>query len=68
MATFTEVDTVADVQNWAPFYITLTPSGAGAFSVAGGDVDVILEAVFLGEQQANQLVYTEFNSTKYKNA
>lgn len=68
MATFTEVDPVADVQNWAPFYITLTPSGADAFSVADGDVDVILEAVFLGEQQANPLVYTEFNSTKYKNA
>jgi len=68
MATFTEVDTVADVQNWAPYYVTLTPSGAGAFSVADGDVDIILEAVFLGEQQTAPLIYTEFNSTKYKNA
>ena len=69
MATFTEIDTVADVQNWAPFYVTMTPSGAGAFSVAGGDVDIILEVAFLGEQQAAPLVYTEFlpNGGKYKN-
>jgi hypothetical protein len=69
MAQFTEIDTVADVQNWAPYFITLTPSGAGAFSVAGGDVDVILTVEFVGEHQAAEPVYTSFlpNGGKYKN-
>lgn len=67
MAQLTEIDSVADAADWAPFYVTMTPSGAGAFSVAGGDVDVILEAVFLGETQEALPIYTEFNNTKYKN-
>jgi hypothetical protein len=67
MAQITEVDTVADVADWAPFYVTMTPSGAGAFSVAGGDVDVVLEVAFLGETKEPLPIYTEFNNTKYKN-
>lgn len=68
MAQFTEIDTVADFgTKWAPFYVTLTPSGAGAFSVAGGVCDIICEVVFLGEQQDADPIYTSFNSTKYKN-
>ena len=68
MLTITEIDSVTDASNWGPFYVTMTPSGAGAFSVAGGDVDIILEVVYLGELQEATPLYTEFNSTKYKNA
>lgn len=67
MATFTEVDSVTDTTNWAPFYVTMTPSGAGAFSVAGGDIDIVLEVVYLGEQTTAPLVYDTFNNGKYKN-
>ena len=67
MAHFTEIDSVTDSVNWGPFYVTMTPSGAGAFSVAGGDVDVTLEVVYLGEAQTAEPVYTRFNNPKYKN-
>ena len=67
MLTITEIDSVTDASNWGPFFVTMTPSGAGAFSVAGGDVDIILEVVFLGEMQEALPVYSEFNNTKYKN-
>lgn len=69
MVTITEVDSVTDSTNWAPFYVTMTPSGAGAFSVAGGDVDIILEVVYLGEQTTAPLVYESFltGNGKFKN-
>lgn len=67
MAQITEIDSVADAANWGPFYVTMTPSGAGAFSVAGGDVDIILEVVIQGELQVADPVYTRFNNPKYKN-
>ena len=66
MATYTEVDSVTNTTNWAPFYVTMTPS-AGAFSVAGGDIDIVLEVVYLGEQTTAPLVYDTFNNGKYKN-
>jgi hypothetical protein len=59
---------VADsVSGYGPFYVTLTPSGAGAFSVAGGDIQLQVEVVFLGEQNADATVYDAFANTKYEN-
>ena len=51
--------------NYGPYYVTLTPTAA--FSVAGGAIDIILEVVFLGEQQEADAVYSVFNAQKYKN-
>lgn len=51
--------------DWGPFYLTLTPTEST--SVAGGEIDIILTVEFLGEHQEADPVYTEFNSTKYKN-
>lgn len=67
MVQLTEIDSVTDTENWAPFYVTMTPAGAGAFSVAGGDVDIVLEVVAQGEIQTADPVYTTFLNTKYKN-
>lgn len=53
------------LDNYGPYYVTLTPTAA--FSVADGAIDIILEVVFLGEQQEADAVYSEFNSQKYKN-
>ena len=52
---------------WGPYIVTLTPSGAGAFSVAGGDIDLFVEIVCRGELTEAAPVYSEFNSQKYKN-
>lgn len=52
---------VADsVSNYGPYTVTLTPGGAGAFSVAGGDVDIGVTVTFLGEQVTDGFVYTSF--------
>lgn len=60
---------VADsVSGYGPFYVTLTPSGAGAFSVAGGDLQLQVEVTFLGEQNPQATVYDAFANTKYENA
>lgn len=67
MVQLTEIDSVTDTENWAPFYVTMTPSGAGAFSVTGGDIDIILEVVAQGEIQTAAPVYSTFLNTKYKN-
>lgn len=67
MATITEVDSPADLADWGPFHVTLTPAGAGAFSVASGDIELILTAVITGEASEAAAVYSEFNATKYKN-
>ncbi len=58
---------VADsVANYAPFYVTMTPAGAGAFSVAGGDIELTLTVVVVGEEN-NALIYNEYAQTKVKN-
>lgn len=67
MVTFTEIDSPADTGNWGPFYVTISPSGVGAFSVASGDIDLICEVVYLGEQTTATPIYSEFNANKYKN-
>lgn len=59
---------VADgISKYAPYTITLTPAGAGAFSVAGGDIDLQVTVEFLGEQNTNTLVYDEFVNDKVAN-
>ena len=52
---------------WGPYIVTLTPSGAGAFSVAGGDIDLFVEIVCRGELTEADPIYSEFNSGKFKN-
>lgn len=67
--TVTEVTRpVADsVPNYGPYVVTATPAGAGAFSVAGGDVELHITVVFLGEQVADGFVYTTFVDQKVAN-
>lgn len=65
MTTVTELPPPSANVNYGPYYVTLTPTAA--FSVAGGAIDIILEVVFLGEQQEADAVYSTFNATKYKN-
>ena len=48
------------VGNYGPYTVTLTPAGAGAFSVAGGDVDLGVTITFLGEQVTEGFVYTSY--------
>lgn len=59
---------VADsVSNYAPFYVTLTPAGAGAFSVAGGTGDLKVTVEFEGREYSTGQVYDEYVNQKYKN-
>lgn len=59
---------VADsVSKYGPFFVTLTPSGAGAFSVAGGDIQLKLEVVTVGENRTDTPVYDTYLNTKVKN-
>lgn len=51
---------------WGPYIATATPT-AGAFSVSGGEIDLELTAIYLGERTEALPVYSEFNSGKYKN-
>lgn len=56
---------VADsVSKYAPFYVTLTPAGAGAFSVAGGDIELKVTVEFYGENKIDAHVYTTYQATK----
>lgn len=58
---------VADsVSGYAPAYVTLTPAGAGAFSVAGGGGVLKLTVEYLGLEDDSS-VYTEFVNQKVKN-
>lgn len=58
---------VADsVSKYGPFYVTLTPAGAGAFSVASGSVLLQLTAEFEGEVKDNAQVYTSWINQKVK--
>lgn len=51
------------VTNYAPYFITLTPSGAGAFSVAGGDIELVLTVTIRGKGDVDP-VYTEYVNQK----
>lgn len=60
---------VADsVTNYGPYIITAQPTGAGAFSVAGGDIVIKLTAVFLGEESLVDPLYTEYLVDKVENS
>lgn len=65
MTTILELAPPSALADYGPYIVTLTPTAA--FSVAGGDIDIILEVTYLGEQQEAAAVYSEFNSQKYKN-
>lgn len=69
MATSVEVKRpVADsVSKYGPYYVTLTPAGAGAFSVAGGDVDLQVTVEFVGEVNSQALVYTTYVNQNVNN-
>lgn len=69
MATVIEVSRpVADsVSRYAPFIVTVTPAGAGAFSVAGGDIDLGITLEFLGEANGDAHIYTDYVNQKVKN-
>ena len=67
LARFDEPAPPTSASEWGPYIVTLTPSGAGAFSVAGGDIDLFVEIVCRGELTEATPVYSEFNSQKYKN-
>jgi hypothetical protein len=59
---------VADsVANYAPYFITLTPAGAGAFSVAGGDIKLRLTVTLVGRGTDEDAVYTEYVNQKVDN-
>lgn len=51
--------------DWGPFQVTLTPTGNN--SVSGGEVDIFVTVEYTGEHQEAAPIYTEFNSSKYKN-
>lgn len=53
-----------NVPNYGPFFATLTPAGAGAFSVAGGDIDLALSVTFVGEEKSTGFVYTDYINQK----
>lgn len=54
-----------NVPNYAPYRVTLTPTAA--FSVAGGDIELSLTVVYVGEQIAEPYVYTDFLDQKVQN-
>lgn len=59
---------VADsVSKYGPYLVTATPAGAGAFSVAGGDIELSLTVVYNGED-TQVSIYDEFVGQKVKNA
>ena len=67
VATDTDLDRPTATAKYAPYYITLTPAGAGAFSVAGGDIDLVLTVSFVGEVKGDALVYDEYINDKVAN-
>lgn len=68
---FTDIEVARPVLDgvplYAPYYVTLQPAGAGAFSVAGGTVQLKLEVITQGESRPNALVYSEWINQKVKN-
>ena len=67
VATDNDLDRPTATAAYAPYYITLTPAGVGAFSVAGGDIDLVLTVSFVGEVNGANAVYTEYMSDKVAN-
>lgn len=67
VATDNDLDRPTATARYAPYYITLTPAGQDAFSVAGGDIDLVLTVSFVGEVDGDALVYDEYISDKVKN-
>ena len=67
---FTDIEVprlVADsVSNYAPFYVTLTPSGVGAFSIAGGAGELKVTVEFEGREDTAR-IYDEYVNQKYQN-
>lgn len=58
---------VADsVAGYAPYIVTLTPAGAGAFSVAGGNGTLKVTVEFLALEDPTQ-VYDSYSNTKFRN-
>lgn len=66
MAAASEIGRPSANAKYGQYYITLTPAGAGAFSVSGGDIDLVLTAEFAGEANP-PLVYTEFVNQNVNN-
>jgi hypothetical protein len=67
VATDSDLDRPMATAAYAPYYITVTPSGAGAFSVSGGDIDLVLTVSFVGEVKGDAAVYTEYMNDKVNN-
>lgn len=58
---------VADsVSKYGPYAITVKPTGS--FSVAGGNIEIKLEVVFVGEESTVDPLYTQYLNTKVANA
>lgn len=66
MATAVEIGRPSAAAKYGQFYVTLTPAGAGAFSVAGGDIDLQCTVEVLGEANPPS-VYTEYVSKNVNN-
>lgn len=66
MVVDTQVARAMATAAFGPFYVTMTPAGAGAFSVTGGVIDLVLTVEFGGEIGAAP-VYVEYNATKVAN-
>lgn len=56
------------VSKYGPYVVTLQPAGAGAFSVAGGDIDLAVTVTYLGEAKTDGVIYSQYHNTKVKNA
>lgn len=66
MQTAIEVNPPTTAANYAPFYVTLTPIGAGAFSVSGGTVDLQCTVELLG-RASPEPIYTEYVNQNVNN-
>lgn len=64
MASDIEVAPPSALANYGPYVITITPTGAGAFSTSGGDGLLKLTVEFVGEQAVNGFVYEEYMNSK----
>lgn len=53
--------------DFGPYVVTLTPAGVGAFSVAGGDIDLNVTVTFLGEQKVDGFIYDEYVNQNVNN-
>lgn len=67
VATDNDLDRPAATAAYGPYYVTVTPAGAGAFSVAGGDIDLVLTVDYIGEVKGDAFIYTEYVSQNVNN-